>query len=164
MARRRVLVALVKVDIVSLRALIVIFSFAPILSFSAGAAACMAVCLTHPIDQTKIRSQTSAVRQTVLQTAHTSIQSGGVSGLWIGLSASLLRQCMYGAARFGIYGWLKDTNGSRVPLWVNGAVAGIVAGVVGAPAGKFQVQSARIASIPFQKLTFFFSPFLDDVL
>jgi dicarboxylate transporter 10 len=103
----------------------------------------MAVCLTHPIDQTKIRTQTLPpnLRQNVLQTALTSIQDGGVKGLWTGLSASLLRQCTYGAARFGIYGWLKDRGsrikgGYQVPLWVNGAIAGVAAGVVGAPAGK----------------------------
>ena len=95
----------------------------------------MAVCITHPIDQTKIRSQTQKVRQNVWNTAKTSIQYGGVSGLWTGLSASLLRQCTYGAARFGIYAWLKEKT-PRAPLWFNGAIAGVVAGIVGAPAGR----------------------------
>jgi dicarboxylate transporter 10 len=98
----------------------------------------MAVCITHPIDQTKIRSQTQKVRQNVLDTARASIRHGGITGLWTGLSASLLRQCTYGAARFGIYAWLKEKN-PGVPLWVNGAAAGLVAGVVGAPAGELAI-------------------------
>ena len=63
-------------------------------------------------------------------------------GLWTGLTASLLRQCTYGAARFGIYGWLKEEGwggGGKRGLWVNGAVAGLVAGVVGAPAGQSEL-------------------------
>ena len=128
-----------------------------------GAAACMAVCLTHPIDQTKIRTQTLPpnLRQNVLQTALTSVQHGGVKGLWTGLSASLLRQCTYGAARFGIYGWLKDRGsrvkgGHQVPLWVNGAVAGVAAGVVGAPAGKSSMSfHPYLASEPLNR---FMSP------
>jgi hypothetical protein len=101
-----------------------------------GVAACMAVCITHPIDQTKIRKQTQSIRLSVLDTARASIRSNGVLGLWDGLSGSLLRQATYGAARFGIYGHLKETNFTGGSLVLNGAISGIVAGIVGAPAGK----------------------------
>jgi hypothetical protein len=79
--------------------------------------------------------------------------------LWTGLSASLLRQCTYGAARFGIYGWLKDRGklkrGYQVPLWVNGAVAGVAAGVVGAPAGKSSMSfHPYLASEPLNRFMF----------
>ncbi|TXT08908.1 hypothetical protein VHUM_03036 [Vanrija humicola] len=106
----------------------------------------MAACITHPIDQTKIRSQVQYPRQTMLQTARNTIATSGVSGLWAGLSGSLLRQGTYGAARFGLYNWLKDralARGERLSveqMVFNGALAGGVAGVIGAPAELVMVR------------------------
>ncbi|WVR04910.1 hypothetical protein IAU60_001922 [Kwoniella sp. DSM 27419] len=89
-----------------------------------GAAAMMAVVITHPIDQTKIRAQTQLVRLGMLSTVKNTLQSG-VLELWTGLSGSLLRQATYGAARFGIYAELnKGGDSSRLMLVRNGAIAG----------------------------------------
>lgn len=102
----------------------------------------MSVCITHPIDQTKVRTQTQAVRQGMLATAAQTIRDSpaGVRGLWVGLSGSLLRQATYGATRFGVYNWLKSRDGvnadSVVTMVTNGAIAGVAAGMVGGPAGE----------------------------
>ena len=116
----------------------------------------MSVIITHPVDQTKIRSQTQEIRYGMLTTARNTIRASGVLGLWTGLSGSLVRQATYGSSRFGIYAWLKERDdrargvggsmlagggienrtASRWGLVKNGALAGIVAGIVGAPAGK----------------------------
>lgn len=103
-----------------------------------GAAAMAAVVFTHPVDQTKIRSQLRRSRTTMLETARRTVRSSSVLGLWEGLTGSLLRQATYGAARFGIYAELKERDrraGRKGSLILNGAIAGLVSGIVGAPAG-----------------------------
>lgn len=106
----------------------------------------MSVVITHPIDQTKIRAQTQRVRQGMLATVRNTVAAEGFFGMWTGLSGSLLRQATYGAARFGIYSKLKERDGrgilpgespSRWSLVKNGAIAGVVAGIVGAPGGEW---------------------------
>ena len=101
-----------------------------------------AVCITHPVDQTKIRTQTQRVRLPMSTTVANTLRSSGVSGLWVGLTGSLLRQATYGSARFGIYNYLKERDthnkvkGGRLRLIQNGAIAGLVAGIAGSPAGE----------------------------
>lgn len=98
-----------------------------------------AVMFTHPIDQTKIRSQLQRSRTSMLETARRTVRTSSVLGLWEGLTGSLLRQATYGAARFGIYAELKERDrrkGRKGSLVLNGAIAGLVSGIVGAPAGK----------------------------
>lgn len=102
-----------------------------------GASACLAVTITHPIDQTKIRSQTLRTQQSIFQIAKGTIAAGGVRNLWTGVSASLLRQCTYGTIRFGVYNWLKNGEKGPIPIWklmTNGAIAGLAAGIAGSPA------------------------------
>ena len=118
----------------------------------------LSVTITHPVDQTKVRSQTQRVRLGMLATASNTLRASGVNGLWTGLSGSLLRQATYGSARFGIYAWLNDRDRrlrdvgepgtakeratgrkkgkERRALVRNGAMAGVVAGIVGAPGGE----------------------------
>ncbi|KAK8843934.1 hypothetical protein IAR55_006726 [Kwoniella newhampshirensis] len=107
-----------------------------------GAASMMAVCITHPIDQTKVRSQTQAVRRGMTATFLQTVRTSGALGLWTGLSGSLLRQATYGIARFSVYARLKEWDaakqgkgkrGSRWNLVKNGAIAGACAGIVGGP-------------------------------
>ena len=104
----------------------------------------MAVVITHPIDQTKVRSQTQRGRNSMLGIMRSTMVHEGLLGLWNGLSGSLLRQATYGAARFGIYAELNERDrrrrgsapGTRWGLVKNGAIAGLAAGVVGAPGGE----------------------------
>ncbi len=110
----------------------------------------MAVCITHPIDQTKIRTQTQKVRRGMLPTARSTVLADGAAGLWTGLTGSLLRQATYGAARFGVYAELNNRDATKQgnrgepgPLprslkFRNGAIAGVVAGIVGAPGGEWR--------------------------
>jgi dicarboxylate transporter 10 len=102
----------------------------------------MSACIVHPIDQTKIRSQTQYPRRSMLETARRTITTYSIPGLWTGLTGSLLRQATYGTARFGVYGLLKARDEelgkkkSMTRLVGNGAVAGFLAGLAGAPAGE----------------------------
>lgn len=111
----------------------------------------MAVVITHPIDQTKIRAQTQKVRLGMSATMRNTVSNEGFFGLWTGLSGSILRQATYGAARFGVYSKLKERDqrnavpGEKQSRWnlvKNGAIAGLVAGMVGGPGGE----SAHIAT------------------
>lgn len=123
----------------------------------------MSVVITHPIDQTKVRSQTQHPRRGMLETARNTLRSSGALGLWTGLSGSLLRQATYGAARFGIYGKLKERDmrlrggkeGSRWGLVKNGAIAGVFAGLVGAPAGKSSSTIAKGVKLTTQSWSWF---------
>ncbi|ORY30231.1 dicarboxylic acid transporter [Naematelia encephala] len=122
-----------------------------------GASAMMAVCITHPIDQTKIRSQTQAVRRGMIETARNTVRGGGVIRLWDGLSGSLLRQATYSMARFGVYNYLKDRDRragrpkSRMRLVGNGAVAGLIAGLIGSPAELVMVRMSADGVKPPEK-------------
>jgi len=117
----------------------------------------MSVTITHPVDQTKIRSQTQRVRQGMTATARNTIRESGVRGLWVGLSGSLLRQATYGSARFGLYNELKDRDTrrgkkkTRMGLMKNGAIAGVVAGMVGAPAELVMVRMCSDGVKPPEK-------------
>ncbi|CAM1502622.1 Fc.00g073980.m01.CDS01 [Cosmosporella sp. VM-42] len=107
-----------------------------------GAAACMAVCFTHPLDQTKYRMQVLKSKTSMLSSVYRFAARDGISSLWTGLSASILRQGTYSTARFGIHSYLSSkilrwTGNEKLPLSLNIACAGIaggIAGVVGNPA------------------------------
>ncbi|ORX33420.1 mitochondrial carrier domain-containing protein [Kockovaella imperatae] len=111
-----------------------------------GAAASMAVVITHPIDQTKIRTQVQRPQQNMIATVKNTVRSSGVLGLWTGLSGSLLRQATYSTMRFGAYNYLKDRDrkmgkkGGKLRLVANGALAGALAGLVGSPAELVMVR------------------------
>ncbi|CAG7555733.1 unnamed protein product [Fusarium equiseti] len=91
-----------------------------------GAAACMAVCFTHPLDQTKYRMQVLKSNSSMLNVLYRFAARDGIPSLWTGLSASILRQGTYSTARFGFHTYFSDK--------VRGRVAGGVAGLVGNPA------------------------------
>ncbi|KAJ0139804.1 Uncharacterized protein HZ326_17300, partial [Fusarium oxysporum f. sp. albedinis] len=68
-----------------------------------GAAACMAVCFTHPLDQTKYRMQVLKSNASMLNVLYRFAARDGIPSLWNGLSASILRQGTYSTARFGFH-------------------------------------------------------------
>ncbi|KAK3689494.1 mitochondrial carrier domain-containing protein [Podospora appendiculata] len=106
-----------------------------------GAAASMAVCFTHPIDQTKYRMQVLQSRTTMLATLYKFALRDGIPSLWSGLSASILRQSTYSTARFGLYNFLSrklqqqsgSAKASTASTIVCAGVAGGLAGMVGNP-------------------------------
>ncbi|MCO5585507.1 hypothetical protein L7F22_039440 [Adiantum nelumboides] len=72
-----------------------------------GAAASIAACFTHPLDVTKTRLQTASAKQGTIGTLVGAVRSDGISGIYTGLTASLLRQMTYSVTRFGVYDYLK---------------------------------------------------------
>ncbi|KIW67021.1 hypothetical protein PV04_06299 [Phialophora macrospora] len=106
-----------------------------------GAAASMAACFTHPLDQTKYRMQVMATRQNMLRTMIQFASRDGIPSLWWGISASMLRQSTYSTARFGLYnsfankarertGAARLTSGSEI---ICAGAAGGLAGLIGNP-------------------------------
>jgi len=64
------------------------------------------------------------------------IKSDGITGLWTGLSAGILRQCSYTTVRLGVYRQLEQnyspkTFGEKLAL---GGTAGFVGSLFGNPA------------------------------
>ncbi|KAK3313066.1 mitochondrial carrier domain-containing protein [Apodospora peruviana] len=109
-----------------------------------GAAASFAVCFTHPIDQTKYRMQVLQSRTSMLSTLYRFAVRDGISSLWSGLSASVLRQSTYSTARFGLYNFLtrkitqQQPGATKQPLSAPATIAcaglaGGLAGMVGNP-------------------------------
>jgi dicarboxylate transporter 10 len=84
------------------------------------------------------------------------IKTDGVSGLYRGLSASLLRQLTYSTARFGIYEELKtraarSSGGREAPFPVLMAMAagsGFVGGIAGNFADVINVRMQHDAALP----------------
>ncbi|KAK4452207.1 mitochondrial dicarboxylate transporter [Podospora aff. communis PSN243] len=104
-----------------------------------GAAASMAVCFTHPLDQTKYRMQVHRSKESMLSTLYRFAARDGIPSLWSGLSASILRQATYSTARFGLYTSLSrqlqagGTKPSTASTIACAGVAGGLAGMIGNP-------------------------------
>ena len=83
---------------------------------SGGLAGCTATCCIQPIDTVKVRIQLQGEnmtnmnipRKNALQLGKNIIKTEGFPSLYKGLSAALLRQITYGAARLGIYKTLSN--------------------------------------------------------
>ncbi|CAJ0550789.1 Ff.00g107190.m01.CDS01 [Fusarium sp. VM40] len=117
-----------------------------------GAAACMAVCFTHPLDQTKYNSS-------MLNVLYGFAARDGIPSLWTGLSASILRQGTYSTARFGFHSYLsdklRDYTGKKLSVTQNIACAGIAGGVAGLVGNPAEVVLVRMcadgAKLPAQQ-------------
>ncbi|CBI19247.3 unnamed protein product, partial [Vitis vinifera] len=77
-----------------------------------GIASIVAGCSTHPLDLIKVRMQ--------LQGESHIVQAEGVSALFSGVSATVLRQTLYSTTRMGLYDVLKqkwsDPDSGNMPL------------------------------------------------
>lgn len=106
----------------------------------AGAAACSAATITHPLDLTRYRLQTSTGKQSMLGNVLGTAKNEGVQGLWHGLTSTWLRQFSYSVTRFAVYEGMKAevTKPGEKPtagqLALCAGTAGAVAGVTGNPA------------------------------
>jgi dicarboxylate transporter 10 len=109
-----------------------------------GAAASMAACFTHPLDQTKYRMQILSTRVSLIRQVHSFAIRDGFFSLWSGLSASILRQSTYSTTRFALYDFFmhnlpsyssssKSTPSTGATIACAG-LAGGIAGIVGNPA------------------------------
>ncbi|KAL0933718.1 putative mitochondrial dicarboxylate transporter [Colletotrichum truncatum] len=107
-----------------------------------GAAASMAVCFTHPLDQTKYRMQVLKSRESMFRAMYRFAARDGIFSLWSGLSASIFRQTTYSTARFGLYNyfaqqakqWTGKEKLSTAMTITCAGLAGGMAGLVGNPA------------------------------
>lgn len=129
-----------------------------------GASACLASTIIHPIDLAKVRLQLFAtLNPGVQKPAFTTIianlvRNEGVFSMYAGLSASLLRQAVYGTARIGLHrtfsNMLVERNngaplgfGSKV---LCGMASGSIAVCIGTPFDvalvRMQADSMKAAS------------------
>ncbi|KAF5311781.1 hypothetical protein D9619_003119 [Psilocybe cf. subviscida] len=109
-----------------------------------GVAASLAATCTHPLDVTKVRMQTldsnpGSKRPSTVSVIRSSISHAGFRSLYVGLSASLMRQMSYSLVRLGSYEKMKaqlspDGKASTSKLLVAACVAGGLGGVAGNPA------------------------------
>lgn len=114
-----------------------------------GVASAMAACCTHPLDLVKVHLQTISTQKESLSMSSTFVRvlkSEGVSGLYNGISASLLRQLTYSTARFGVYESAKSyilTSGKQMDLGTKIVIsgsAGFFGGIIGTPGDLLNVR------------------------
>ncbi|KIW63296.1 hypothetical protein PV04_10154 [Phialophora macrospora] len=125
-----------------------------------GSSAAMAAVVTHPLDLVKVRLQTrpSHAPKTTLTTFTYIFRNQGVSGLYSGLSAALLRQMTYSTVRFGVYEDLKSRfalqptpsnpkpKQSMTTLIATSSFAGLLGGIAGNPGDVLNVRMQSDAS------------------
>lgn len=153
-----------------------------------GSASSMAACVTHPLDlglfttpltppfisshtnppTVKVRLQTrsGSMPTTMSGTFLHILRNNGLTGLYSGLSASLLRQITYSTTRFGIYEELKSQLAARsgvdpitqkpkppsLPMLIAMAsVSGTIGGIAGNAADVLNVRMQHDASLPEHK-------------
>jgi hypothetical protein len=123
----------------------------PGVSFFYGGMSCIVAALfTHHVDTMKVRLQlhgelTSTGPGNVISTM---IKKEGLSSLWKGLSASLLREGSYSTIRMGLYEPLKQMLSSPnqsepPPLWrkiMAGGIAGMIGSGIATPTDLIKVR------------------------
>ncbi|KAI6657616.1 Mitochondrial 2-oxoglutarate/malate carrier protein-like [Oopsacas minuta] len=115
--------------------------------FFGGIAGMAATCFVQPTDVLKNRMQMTGelgVKSIYKNTLHAGVKisrSEGVSALWSGLSAGLMRQATYTTGRMGVYTSLFDhftsADGTPPNIFMKcfiGAVAGSIGAIFGTPA------------------------------
>lgn len=103
----------------------------------------------HPIDLTKTRLQLSPPGTGMLGVASGIVARDGVAGLYAGLSASIMRQAVYGTARLGMHREFSDSMKKASPTGEISALqsagsamlSGALASVIGTP---FDVSLVRM--------------------
>jgi len=110
-----------------------------------GASAITASCVVQPMDLTKTRLQLMPKGTSPIAVARDIVAKDGIAGLYNGVSASILRQAVYGTARLGLHGefsaylkraQLEAGGGSDLAAWKSAASAmlsGALASIVGTP-------------------------------
>lgn len=123
-----------------------------------GLASIGAVCFTHPLDTIKVQLQTQQkVKFGFFGMAGHMVKTNGVSSLYNGLSAAILRQGTYSTTRFAVYDFGKKTLGSNtkdMPFIQKIALAGFsgfFGGVVGTPADLVNVRMQNDCKLPIEK-------------
>jgi len=118
------------------------------LVFAAISGSGATVCV-QPMDLVKNRMQTNpglSVGSCVGQI----IKADGITGLWTGLGAGLLRQCSYTTVRLGVYRQLEErytpkTFGEKLGM---GATAGFIGSLFGNPAEVTLIRMCADGNLP----------------
>ncbi|CAG2101769.1 unnamed protein product [Medioppia subpectinata] len=106
-----------------------------------GSAGMLATCFVQPLDLIKNRMQLSGEggkakeHKTSIHAIRAVIKNEGFSGLYVGLSAGLLRQASYTTVRLGVYASLFEKvsgDSGKPPGFFTKAGIGMTAGAVGA--------------------------------
>lgn len=120
-----------------------------------GAAGCMAVCITHPLDTLKVNLQTQQkVEFGLVGVCKNVVREGGVRALYNGLSAAILRQATYTTTRFGIYEVVKTYKKGQLAFYEKiglAGMAGFCGGFVGTPADLVNVRMQNDIKLPVEK-------------
>lgn len=120
-----------------------------------GASAMFASSIIHPIDLSKVRLQLfSAVNPSLPKPStvvimREIIKADGMLGLYSGLSASLMRQAVYGTARIGLHrafsNRLQELNDGKPISFASKTLSGIVSGMIAVSLGTpFDVSLVRM--------------------
>lgn len=117
-----------------------------------GMASACAACVTHPLDLLKVALQTQQEgKLSVLQLTGKIVRQQGVTALYNGLSASLLRQLTYSTTRFGIYEVGKQAlpadAGFVAKIMLAGS-SGAIGGLIGTPADMVNVRMQNDVKLP----------------
>ncbi|XP_072932002.1 mitochondrial dicarboxylate carrier [Epargyreus clarus] len=121
-----------------------------------GLASAGAACITHPLDLLKVQMQTQKGKNiSMLKLTGIVLKNQGITGLYNGISASLLRQLTYSTARFGIYEVAKQQlapkDGRNMPFYMSAFLAGLggfAGGFVGNPADLVNVRMQNDVKLP----------------
>ncbi|CAH0564785.1 unnamed protein product [Brassicogethes aeneus] len=104
-----------------------------------GSAGMLATCFVQPLDLVKTRMQTATTKEykNSMDAVMGIVKKEGITGMYNGLSAGLLRQATYTTTRLGIYTWLLEamTKNGKEPGFAAKAALGMAAGCAGAFVG-----------------------------
>jgi len=134
----------------------------PVKFLFGGSAGMVATCFVQPLDLVKTRMQVNKVAEGAKKPSTFSVISNiikneGLSTLYTGLSAGLLRQATYTTTRLGIYTWLFETFSTEgvPPGFFMKAALGMAAGgsgaFVGTPAEVALIRMTSDGSLPVDK-------------
>ncbi|XP_001605171.1 mitochondrial dicarboxylate carrier [Nasonia vitripennis] len=123
-----------------------------------GLASAGAACVTHPLDLLKVHLQTQQEgKLSIVKLTVNIVKKQGITALYNGLTASLLRQLTYSTVRFGVYELGKQTiesPGNPAPFYQKFLLAGIsgaAGGVVGTPGDLINVRMQNDIKLPLEK-------------
>jgi len=126
-----------------------------------GTSGMLATCVVQPLDLVKTRMQVSkgagGAKPSTLSVISGVIKNEGITTLYTGLSAGLLRQATYTTTRLGIYTWLFETfsTDGKPPNFFMKAALGMTAGGVGAfvgtPAEVALIRMTSDGSLPVEQ-------------
>eukprot|EP00747_Dinoflagellata_sp_TGD_P134419 gnl/TRDRNA2_/TRDRNA2_175316_c3_seq4.p1 gnl/TRDRNA2_/TRDRNA2_175316_c3~~gnl/TRDRNA2_/TRDRNA2_175316_c3_seq4.p1 ORF type:complete len:145 (-),score=15.66 gnl/TRDRNA2_/TRDRNA2_175316_c3_seq4:504-938(-) len=102
-----------------------------------AASSSVAGCITNPIDVVKTEMQMSRGSLGMLGTLRARVSTRGVSSLWAGVPAMILRSFFYAGIRLGTYDPIKEALGAKEkPTMWRKVLAGTISGSLGAAAAN----------------------------